>query len=116
MRFEIRSTEEIIRNHKIDCFFRNLCSIKVWGKISDSASNEQKEALHQILQQKNEQTAYDNSVEKSTNIVNSSVPCSLNSADLVVPEEFLDALTYELMALPMVNRYYSLIEIIILGV
>ncbi|XP_031627313.1 RING finger protein 37 [Contarinia nasturtii] len=74
--------------------------MEVWGTISQFASKEQRVNFHQMMERKNQQNENAKSVETPSNIASNSVPCLNPTID--VPEEFLDTLTYEIMALPMV--------------
>ncbi|XP_055315694.1 RING finger protein 37 [Sitodiplosis mosellana] len=77
--------------------------LEVWGKISKFATDQQKEKIHQIIRKEIEQVEC---VEtEKTRINGDSSNLTINrelNEDSAIPEPFLDTITFEIMALPMV--------------
>lgn len=76
--------------------------IEVWGRVSKFASNEQQQFVRQAITNSIElQSTIDSS---QNNEVKSTPQTNLDPSEssILVPEDFLDAITYEIMSLPMV--------------
>lgn len=78
--------------------------IEVWGKVSKYASREQQNTVHQAITRATELNGCDNSQEPEQNEVKESNSSANEGIDTLsaIPEAFLDAITFEIMALPMV--------------
>lgn len=78
--------------------------IEIWGKISKFATDEQKQSIGKVIKQQIEQEERVKMEEIHTNDDNSSTTIIPGEIDenSAIPEEFLDTITFEIMALPMV--------------
>lgn len=81
-----------------------LKQIEIWGFISSRETNENREKVYQLNNASLQQPVCDNEVENKLEENSESTSESTNedNDEFPVPEEFLDSLTYEIMALPMV--------------
>lgn len=77
--------------------------LEIWGKISKFATVHQKESISKIIAREIVQTQCVKMTENSTNDDTSSFRLNEHLEDnLEIPEAFLDTITFEIMALPMV--------------
>lgn len=74
--------------------------IEVWGKISKFASNEQKQSVQQAILKTASQANCDSAEQRE--VKNTQTNDDHSESSKLIPEDFLDAITYEIMALPMV--------------
>lgn len=80
-----------------------LKRIEIWGRISRFATKEQKASVNAAIIKLNTPMEDNSSVEHEQIDTNESVENNRTDIPSVtIPEEFLDAITYEIMALPMV--------------
>lgn len=84
-----------------------LKRIEIWGRVSRFATKEQKASVNKAIMKANKSVEsissaeHDDSDSSDANGVCAESSRSVDSS-LAIPEEFLDAITYEIMALPMV--------------
>lgn len=76
--------------------------IEIWGKVSQYASIEQQENVHKKINEAKEHTECIGSEQNKSDGNNQSSIKMRDSANLEIPESFLDIITYEIMAIPMV--------------
>lgn len=77
--------------------------IEVWGRVSKFASNEQKQFVRQAITNSIElQKTIDSSQNNEVNSRTPQTNLDPSESSLIIPEDFLDAITYEIMSLPMV--------------
>lgn len=78
--------------------------IEIWGNVSKFASKEQQQNVQYKVEQVNKQTDSWSSSKpiETKNNDEISIASSEQFSNSIIPDEFLDAITYEIMALPMV--------------
>lgn len=78
--------------------------IEIWGNVSKFSSKDQQENVQNKLNQMNGQTDFRSTSQPTETESNHEISMT-NAEQLsssIIPDEFLDAITYEIMALPMV--------------
>lgn len=85
-----------------------LKRIEIWGRISRFATKEQKASVSEAIKkiatpiETNNSLQHDEIVTNGTDISVENNETDTDTPSMTIPEEFLDAITYEIMALPMV--------------
>lgn len=84
-----------------------LKRIEIWGRVSRFATKEQKTSVNKAIVEMNTQVESNSSSEHdgiyangTNDVCDESI--QTDTPSVTIPEEFLDAITYEIMALPMV--------------
>lgn len=89
-----------------------LKRIEIWGRLSRFTSKEQRAKVHEAIMRVNAslKTKPAKHDELNSTVGPEDSPDNDKADDLAIPEPFLDAITYEIMALPMVLPSGKLID------